>query len=71
MNWQTIAAIAAVVLALLGGGIVFYAETQTQGAAIGERTPWIEKWLDTREKRVEDNQRRVERLESLMMEKRK
>ncbi len=64
-----IAAGIAVLAAIVGGGLLFWVETQKGGAVVEGRLPWMQKWLDSREKHTDSNTRRIERLESQQMEK--
>ncbi len=68
-DWQTVAVVAAVVVTIMGAGIVFYSETKKAGGVIEARASWIMQMLDERKERVHDLGGRVERLETYQMDK--
>ena len=71
LDSSILAAIIGSLVVVAGAILVFWTETQQQDAVIIERIPWIEHWLDTREKRTNDTIRRVEKIESVLMEDKK
>lgn len=67
LDGSIIAAILAVIFAIVGSGLMFWAKTEADHALVEGRIPWVMRWLNEREKRVEDTLRRVERLEHKQM----
>ena len=63
-----IAAIIGVLIIVVGAGLIFWMEQESESASIEGRVPWIEKWLNSREKRTDDSIRRIEKIEGILME---
>ena len=63
-----VAAIIGVLAIIVGAGLIFWMEQESESASTEGRIPWIEKWLNSREKRTDDSIRRIEKIESVLME---
>lgn len=63
MDKQILAVVVAAALAGAGAIYVSFLGTQSKTDSIGDRIPLFHEWMRERDKRIEGNTRRIERLE--------